>query len=1026
MWPTSRSISRLLGPLAAAAVLLWATPSRAARFRGGSTGSGAADGVAADEARVTDRELTTRRPIRKPVTDKREYLYTTFDSGLRVLAVQDPEAEKSSFAVAVEAGSLEDPPDFQGLAHFCEHMVFLGSQKYPDKDAFSAQLALHGGTHNAYTADEETVYFGEIGAEGLDKALDIFAQFFIAPSFKKEMVDKEIHAVDSEHKKNQPDTQRRLWHLLHSKANPSNPTHLFKTGDLETLKEKPESQNKSLVEALQAFHRRNYCPGRLHLVLVANSSTEELLALGHRHFDALPRAAEGACAPRPVYYAEPAYSLQLGNLGRRFTVGTHGAPQLWLMLPTLPLQPHYKELAETYLWHALGHYGPGSLKALLLREDLSQSYSFYAENSVAGSMILVSFALTEKGAKHTDTILEYFFAYIKAVKDAGVDERLLSNMRQLRQVEFDYQEKHPSEFDFVSSLGGSLPKYASEDVLTGGILIDKPNVELIKQVLASLAPGNMNVILVDPSFNESAASHHEQYYDFGYEEVAIEMPLLARLGKASGHGLVPPPDLQYVPRKLQLISEPSPGEEGPRRLLERGRVELWWLGLGEVRLPKAVVSVKLGFPPSAMSGVRERVLASLHARLVQLVLEEPSDALQTCGLTYSVSAASDGMGISFMGFDEHFLDLVQMVMPRLRSPGSSEADFEKARRQLLLDLADVTRLQPYQHAMEAFEVVSMKDRFSRSEMIEAAQDATMVNSVAHRKFLAAAFAEAQLSILFAGNIGSERASEMTVAMEQALGITRDLPEVVHESHEQVIDPQGEVELRVANPIAGDPNSATLVAYQFGVPEIADRVHLAMLGEVMDRPVFEALRTERQLGYVVFGYVAPHASIVEVRVLVQGFREAPDRVEGLIEGTVQNLTEAIAKMSPKEFETRKHALRTALSKKAATMAQFAGQYWGQIWDQTYCFQKRSLELQYLDSQAFNSSQPLLEAWKRAVAPQTGSRRKISVKLFGAKAVQAIALDKARQVDKKVITLANSGSVGKELQGEHYWPHSYVCK
>ncbi|CAK0811071.1 unnamed protein product [Prorocentrum cordatum] len=153
--------------------LLAAAPGHAARVRGAGAGA------------VHRGERTPRVEIRKPLTDKRTYLHTTFDSGLRVLVVSDPEAEKTSFAVAVEAGSLEDPPAFQGLAHFCEHMLFLGSQKYPDTEAFSSTLALYGGKHNAYTAAEETVYFNEINNDGIEKGLDIFAQFFISPTFKE-------------------------------------------------------------------------------------------------------------------------------------------------------------------------------------------------------------------------------------------------------------------------------------------------------------------------------------------------------------------------------------------------------------------------------------------------------------------------------------------------------------------------------------------------------------------------------------------------------------------------------------------------------------------------------------------------------------------------------------------------------------------------------------------------------------------------------------------------------------------------
>jgi len=960
-------------------------------------------------------------PVRKPITDHRNYAHAEFDSGLRVLVVEDPDAEKSSFAVAVEAGSLEDPPDFQGLAHFCEHMLFLGSKKYPDNDAFSAALARHGGTHNAYTSAEETVYFNEIDDEGLEGALDIFAQFFIAPSFDPAMVDKEINAVDSEHKKNQPDTQHRLWHLLRSKANPKNPMHKFSTGDLSTLKTVPESQGKNLSEALRSFHRDRYCARRLHLVMVSNRSTTEQLAIAHKHFDDVPKATKESCPPRSEYLDMPAYSKELGNLGRVFGVAAGGAPEMWVVFPVLPLKHRYKELAEAYVWNALGHYGPGSLKALLMREDLSQSYSFYAEKSVAGSFIFVTFALTEKGASNVDQVLEYLFAYLHAVKGAGVDAKLLASLRQLREVEFDYQEKRPSEIDFAKSIAGSLPTYGPRDVLTGGVLMDDPNEELILQILNAMEPSNMNIALVRGDFNEKKATQHEQYYDFGYNESSLDPALIKRLQNASGFGLTAPPNLQFVPRHLELINESS-SEDMPERLLKRNRTESWWLGLGEVRLPKAIVSIKIGFPPAVLARVKDAALAAVHVRLVDAALEESADALQTCGLSYSVSAARDGLAISFTGFDEHMEELMKLVLPKVLDPGTADDEFDKALRQLVLDLSDNTKMQPYQHALEAFEVVTTKASYSRAEVLRVAKDSSLVSISAYKAFLRDLFADAQLSILFTGNIGRTRALAITETVQSELQITTASSDWLRGGLE-VVDPKEDLEVRVANPIPDDPNSATIVVYQFGVPTIADRIHLAMITEVIDRPIFETLRTEHQLGYVVFGYAAPHASIVEVRVIVQGFRESPDVVATLIESTVQNLTNRIAAMDQKEFDSRKQSLRNALAKKASTMSQYAGRYWGQIWNQEYCFQKRAMQLAYLDSEEFNSPTPLLQAWKKSVSPSE-NRKKILVKLFGANGTQSVSMDGT--AGSKLVTLVDSASVAQQMKDENYWPREFLCK
>ncbi|CAK0861008.1 unnamed protein product, partial [Prorocentrum cordatum] len=188
---------------------------------------------------------------------------------------------------------------------------------------------------------------------------------------------------------------------------------------------------------------------------------------------------------------------------------------------------------------------------------------------------------------------------------------------------------------------------------------------------------------------------------------------------AADHGLGPPPDLAYVPDKLDLIAEGA-SEGGPEKLLDRGRVQLFWLGLGEVRLPKAVISLKVGFPPAVTARADGAVLAAVHTRLVQLLLEESSDALQTCGVTYSISAGSDGITVYFSGFDQHISELIALVLPQVRKVDHPEQHFEVVRRQLLIDLGDVTKSQPYQHAMEAFEVVTVRGRHSRAELLAAA------------------------------------------------------------------------------------------------------------------------------------------------------------------------------------------------------------------------------------------------------------------------------------------------------------------
>jgi len=59
----------------------------------------------------------------------------------------------------VNVGCLEDPIEREGLAHYLEHMLFLGTEKYPDEAEYNAYLSKNAGSHNAYTDLMETNFF---------------------------------------------------------------------------------------------------------------------------------------------------------------------------------------------------------------------------------------------------------------------------------------------------------------------------------------------------------------------------------------------------------------------------------------------------------------------------------------------------------------------------------------------------------------------------------------------------------------------------------------------------------------------------------------------------------------------------------------------------------------------------------------------------------------------------------------------------------------------------------------------------
>ncbi|KAK0074312.1 hypothetical protein PV326_012560, partial [Microctonus aethiopoides] len=106
--------------------------------------------------------------IKKSPNDERFYRGLILNNEMKVLLISDPTTDKSAASLNVQIGMLSDPDELPGLAHFCEHMLFLGTAKYPDLNEYRSYLSQHGGITNAETNLDYTNYYFDITPEYLE------------------------------------------------------------------------------------------------------------------------------------------------------------------------------------------------------------------------------------------------------------------------------------------------------------------------------------------------------------------------------------------------------------------------------------------------------------------------------------------------------------------------------------------------------------------------------------------------------------------------------------------------------------------------------------------------------------------------------------------------------------------------------------------------------------------------------------------------------------------------------------------
>jgi insulysin len=175
------------------------------------------------------------KPIHKSPQDDREYSVIKLQNGLHATVVHDAKADKAAASLDVAVGHLYDPDDMPGLAHFCEHLLFMGTDQYPKENDYAEFLAKNNGSSNAYTSTSNTNYYFNVSTSALAPTLSRFSAFFHSPLFSPSCTVRELNAVDSEHKKNHQSDPWRIFQLNKHLSRPGHVWSKFGSGNKDTL-----------------------------------------------------------------------------------------------------------------------------------------------------------------------------------------------------------------------------------------------------------------------------------------------------------------------------------------------------------------------------------------------------------------------------------------------------------------------------------------------------------------------------------------------------------------------------------------------------------------------------------------------------------------------------------------------------------------------------------------------------------------------------------------------------------------------
>jgi zinc protease len=224
-------------------------------------------------------------------------------NGLNIVTVPYDSPGLAAFYIVVRVGSREEVEDGKtGFAHFFEHMMFRGTEKYP-KEKYSDELKATGASANANTWLDRTVYHMTGNAEKLEKMFELESDRFMNLSYSIQDFKTEAGAVKGEYTKNFASPYMQLNEKMNDVAFVS---HTYKHTTMGFFKDIVDMPNQ--YEFSKVFFKRFYRPEYTTILVVGDVSPEQVNALSEKYFGKWERGNYTADVPTEPVQKETRYA----------------------------------------------------------------------------------------------------------------------------------------------------------------------------------------------------------------------------------------------------------------------------------------------------------------------------------------------------------------------------------------------------------------------------------------------------------------------------------------------------------------------------------------------------------------------------------------------------------------------------------------------------------------------------------------------------------------------------------------------
>jgi secreted Zn-dependent insulinase-like peptidase len=383
----------------------------------------------------------------------------------------------------------------------------------------------------------------------------------------------------------------------------------------------------------------------------------------------------------------------------------------------------------------------------------------------------------------------------------------------------------------------------------------------------------------------------------------------------------------FIPENLAMLGGSTMTQ--PEQLLTAGadegvnnggKIELWYARDTRFGTPKANVYLSLR-TPLALASARNAVLLRLLTDALNTNLNAWAYSARLAGLDYSIYSHLRGLTLRVGGYSDQANTLLRQILQQVANPELTQQRFNIARQNLVDSLVNESRNRPSEQIANYIQTALLEGAWQTEDKLNAAQKVTLNDLQAFQQQLVTGLDPV---MLVHGNLSAASALNMVQQARALIMADSQYTNVERSRIRQIPAGETRVSMDISHPDAG------YALYLQGTnTSLAERAQYRLLTQIVRSPFYKNIRTQRQLGYIVYATSFEMLETPALALVVQSPDTSPQAINAAVDEFVESFAITLAGLGSKELEQEKQAVISGILEQERQLGDISGRFWSEI-------------------------------------------------------------------------------------------------